>query len=153
MHPLSEKWVVWAHLPHDTDWSIDSYISIMTVTYVEEIQALMHTLPDSLLSTCMFFCMKEHVKPVWEDPSNKHGGCFSYKITQSIGDCWRNVSYSMVGKTLSKEKGLQDTITGISISPKKNFCILKVWLSSCAHQDASKITYLKPNGCIFKKHS
>jgi hypothetical protein len=153
MHPLSEKWVLWAHLPHDTDWSIDSYISIMTVTYVEEIQALMHTLPDSLLSTCMFFCMKENVKPVWEDPANKNGGCFSYKITQSIGDCWRNVSYSMVGKTLSKEKGIQEAITGISISPKKNFCILKVWLSSCAYQDASKITYLKPNGCIFKKHS
>jgi len=153
MHPLSDKWVLWAHLPHDNDWSIQSYISIMTVTYVEEILALMHTLPDSLLSTCMFFCMKEHVKPVWEDPANKQGGCFSYKITQSIGDCWRNVSYSMVGKTLSKEKAIQETITGISISPKKNFCILKVWLSSCAHQDASKITYLKPNGCIFKKHS
>lgn len=152
MHPLSEKWVVWAHLPHDTDWSMNSYISIMTVTYVEEITALMHTLPDSLLSTCMFFCMKEHVKPVWEDPANKQGGCFSYKITQSIGDCWRNVSYSMVGKTLSKEKGFQDAVNGISISPKKNFCILKVWMSSCSFQDASKITNLKPNGCIFKKH-
>jgi hypothetical protein len=152
MHPLSEKWVVWAHLPHDTDWSMNSYISIMTVTYVEEIIALMHTLPDSLLSTCMFFCMKEHVKPVWEDPANKQGGCFSYKITQSIGDCWRNVSYTMVGKTFSKEKGFQDAINGISISPKKNFCILKVWMSSCSFQDASKLTYLKPNGCIFKKH-
>ena len=152
MHPLSEKWVVWAHLPHDTDWSMNSYISIMTVTYVEEFIALMHTLPDSLLSTCMFFCMKEHVKPVWEDPANKQGGCFSYKITQSIADCWRNVSYSMVGKTLSKEKGFQDSINGISISPKKNFCILKVWMSSCSFQDASKITYLKPTGCIFKKH-
>jgi hypothetical protein len=152
MHPLSEKWVLWAHLPHDTDWSMNSYISIMTVTYVEEMIALMHTLPDSLLSTCMFFCMKEHVKPVWEDPANKQGGCFSYKITQSIADCWRNVAYSMVGKTLSKEKGFQDTINGISISPKKNFCILKVWMSSCSFQDASKITYLKPNGCIFKKH-
>jgi hypothetical protein len=152
MHPLSEKWVVWAHLPHDTDWSMNSYISIMTVTYVEEITALMHTLPDSLLSTCMFFCMKEHVKPVWEDPANKQGGCFSYKITQSIGDCWRNVSYSMVGKTLSKEKAFQDAVNGISISPKKNFCILKVWMSSCSFQDASKITIVKPNGCIFKKH-
>jgi hypothetical protein len=123
MHALSEKWVLWAHLPHDTDWSMNSYIPIMTVTYVEEIIALMHTLPDSLLSTCMFFCMKEHIKPVWEDTFNKQGGCFSYKITQSIAECWRNVSYTMVGKTLSKDKGFQDAINGISISPKKNFCI------------------------------
>ena len=24
-HPLYDKWVLWAHLPHDTDWSIRSY--------------------------------------------------------------------------------------------------------------------------------
>jgi hypothetical protein len=152
MHALSEKWVLWVHLPHDTDWSMNSYISIMTVTYVEEIIALIHTLPESLLSTCMFFCMKENINPVWEDPKNKQGGCFSYKITQSYFNCWRDVSYSMVGKTLSKDKVFQESITGISISPKKNFCILKVWMSSCSFQDASKITILKHNGCIFKKH-
>ena len=152
MHELSEKWVLWAHLPHDTDWSMNSYIPIMTVTYVEEIITLIHTLPESLLTTCMFFFMKEHVNPVWEDSANKQGGCFSYKITQSCFDCWRDVSYSMVGKTLSKDKVFQESITGISISPKKNFCILKVWMSSCSFQDASKITVLKHNGCIFKKH-
>ena len=152
MHALSEKWVLWAHLPHDADWSMNSYIPVMTVTYVEELISLIHTLPESLLSTCMFFLMKEKINPVWEDPSNKQGGCFSYKITQTIADCWRNTSFSMIGKTLSKEKGFQDAINGISISPKKNFCILKVWMSSCAFQDASKITLLKPNGCIFKKH-
>jgi len=21
-HPLYDKWVLWAHLPHDTDWSM-----------------------------------------------------------------------------------------------------------------------------------
>ena len=96
----------------------------MTVTYVEEIITLIHTLPESVLTTCMFFFMKEHVNPVWEDSANKQGGCFSYKITQSCFDCWRDVSYSMVGKTLSKDKVFQESITGISISPKKNFCIL-----------------------------
>ena len=24
-HILFDKWVLWAHLPHDTDWSIKSY--------------------------------------------------------------------------------------------------------------------------------
>ena len=24
-NPLYDKWVLWAHLPHDTDWSIKSY--------------------------------------------------------------------------------------------------------------------------------
>ena len=32
-HPLYDKWVLWAHLPHDTDWSLKSYKKIMTVTH------------------------------------------------------------------------------------------------------------------------
>lgn len=27
-HKLSDTWILWAHLPHDTDWSIKSYIKI-----------------------------------------------------------------------------------------------------------------------------
>ena len=26
-HLLSDKWVLWAHLPHDTDWTLKSYIN------------------------------------------------------------------------------------------------------------------------------
>ena len=26
---LSDNWVLWAHLPHDTDWSLESYKNIM----------------------------------------------------------------------------------------------------------------------------
>ncbi len=24
-HALYDKWVLWAHLPHDTDWTLKSY--------------------------------------------------------------------------------------------------------------------------------
>ena len=34
-HPLYDKWVLWAHLPHDTDWSISSYKRIATLSTVE----------------------------------------------------------------------------------------------------------------------
>ena len=27
-HKLNTKWVLWAHLPHDTDWSLKSYKKI-----------------------------------------------------------------------------------------------------------------------------
>ena len=158
MHPLSEKWVLWAHLPHDNDWSIQSYISIMTVTYVEEILALMHTLPDSLLSTCMFFCMKEHIKPVWEDPANKQGGCFSYKvINKNVYDVWREFTYALVGNTISTNDSFVANVNGITISPKKNFCIVKIWMSNCSFQNpdiiTNEVTGLDSHGCLFKKHT
>ena len=34
--PLCDKWVLWAHLPHDTDWTIKSYIKIMEFNSLEK---------------------------------------------------------------------------------------------------------------------
>ena len=152
MHRLSDKWILWAHLPQDSNWEIESYIQIATISYVEEMLSLIHSLPDKLITDCMFFLMKEHIKPIWEDVNNKNGGCFSYKITQHIAECWRDMCFSLSGKTLSPNKLFSNTITGISISPKKKFCIVKVWMSTCNFQDPTQIKMLKPLGCIFKKH-
>ena len=152
MHRLANQWVLWAHLPQEPSWSMDSYIRVMTITYVEEMLSLIHTLPEKLIVDCMLFLMKENVSPTWEDDQNKQGGCFSYKITNRIRDTWRDVSYCLIGNTLSIDPSFQKDITGISISPKKNFCILKVWMTSCTHRDPTKIKLIKPDGCIFKKH-
>jgi len=152
MHLLSTEWVLWAHLPHDTSWSIDSYIKIMTVSHVEEVSALLHALPDKLVTNCMFFMMKNGIAPTWEDDHNRHGGCFSYKITHKIASTWQNTVFSVIGKTITADQDFLDAITGISISPKKNFCILKLWMSSCRFTDPHKVNSLRASGCIFKKH-
>ena len=36
-HKLYDKWTLWAHLPHDTDWTVNSYKNIFTFNSVEEI--------------------------------------------------------------------------------------------------------------------
>ena len=28
--PLCDKWVLWAHLPHDIDWSLKSYSQLLS---------------------------------------------------------------------------------------------------------------------------
>ena len=78
--PLSKKWNLWAHLPHDTDWSTSSYKKIYTFTTVEETIAITETLPDPLIKNCMLFIMQDGIVPMWEDPRNRNGGCFSYKV-------------------------------------------------------------------------
>ena len=30
MHKLSSTWTIYAHLPHDTDWSLKSYMTIFS---------------------------------------------------------------------------------------------------------------------------
>ena len=41
VHPLYDKWVLWAHLPHDTNWDLSSYIQIYTMETMEQTVAIL----------------------------------------------------------------------------------------------------------------
>ena len=156
-HNLHDTWNLWAHLPHDTSWSLDSYKKITTFRLVEEIIALNHNLPDTLIKNCMLFLMRDGIQPIWEDEKNRNGGCFSYKINnRNVVDVWKQLSYAIVGETISMNNDFRSDVTGITISPKKNFCIIKIWMSGCSHQNTQQISPIKglnSHGCIFKKHN
>jgi Eukaryotic initiation factor 4E len=157
-HLLSNRWTMWAHLPHDIDWSIGSYKNIYTMGTVEEAIALTETLPDVLVKNCMLFLMKEGIKPIWEDPKNRAGGCFSYKISNKcVYEVWKELSYVLVGESISSQSSFVANVSGITISPKKNFCIIKIWMSNCANQNPGIVTSdvkgLVSQGCLFKKHT
>lgn len=153
---LNDKWTLWAHLPHDIDWSVNSYKQIMSFETVEEAVALCETLPDKMVKNCMLFLMRYGIQPVWEDEKNRKGGCFSYKVNnKGVSDAWKKLFYSLVGETLTEDMGLLPQINGITISPKKSFCIIKIWTSVCNYQNPNvilKISELSTNGCLFKKH-
>jgi hypothetical protein len=157
-HQLANRWTLWAHLPHNTDWSITSYIPIATFTTVEDTLAVTETLPSILVENCMLFIMKEGIKPTWEDPKNRNGGCFSYKVSnKNVYKVWKDLTYVVAGETISKNTGFVSCVTGITISPKKNFCIIKIWMSDCSHQNPGVITLdvkgMTAQGCLFKKHT
>ena len=155
-HLLYDKWTLWAHLPHDTDWSVKSYKEIDTVDSVEAAITLCETIPDKMIKNCMLFFMRKGIQPIWEDPKNQRGGCFSYKVSNKIvGSVWKSLSYLLVGETLSANPSLASSINGITISPKKNFCVIKVWLSGCEVKDPSlihSVQGLTSQGCLFKRH-
>lgn len=156
LHDLSDAWILWAHLPHDTDWSLKSYMKIYEFNTVEQAITITETLPPVLVTNCMLFLMRKGINPIWEDERNRNGGCFSYKIpNKDVPDAWKQLSYSLVGETMSDNNKLLPHINGITISPKKNFCIIKVWLANCSFQDAAVIREvhgITSHGCLFKRH-
>jgi len=153
---LYDKWTLWGHLPHDTNWTFESYIRILTFNTAEEIIMLLETLPNEVITNCMLFIMRDGIKPMWEDPKNVKGGCFSYKINnKNVVSIWKNLSYSLVGESLTDQVNARSTINGITISPKKNFCIVKIWFSNCNYQNPSIIIDdigISSQGCLFKTH-
>lgn len=156
-HYLADKWTMWAHLPHDTDWSIISYKKIYTIDTVEGAIAIGETMPEVLVKNCMLFLMRDGIKPIWEDPKNRQGGCFSYKISnKNVFEVWKDLCYILTGNSISTQSSFVANVTGITISPKKNFCIIKIWMSNCANQNPAIVTNdvkgLTSQGCLFKRH-
>ena len=65
------------------------------------------------------------------DNNNKDGGSFSYKISNHLlEDVWKKLVYALLGNTLTDDENILKNINGISISPKKNYCIIKLWLAN-----------------------
>jgi hypothetical protein len=156
-HITDDKWNIYYHLPHDNDWSISGYKLIMSdINNLEQIQSLTKNITENIVKNCMLFVMRHNVKPIWEDPLNKEGGCFSYKVANKfVYNVWNDLFKSLCGESLSDESKIAKNINGITISPKKNFCIVKIWFTNIDYQDPNviiNIPNLNANGCLFKKH-
>ena len=150
---LQSPWTTWAHLPYDQDWTMPSYIPIMRVTSVAEVWKLAHILPVKLICECMVFFMKNDTKPIWEDPLNKNGGYFSYKvINKNAVEAWRTLMLKVAGNTVSSNEEFNNTITGISVSPKKGFCIIKIWMGTTQFVHNPNLDSVYLTECRFTAH-
>lgn len=154
---LGAEWTLWAHLPHDTDWAITSYKEIVTVTSPGLLNGLMEALPDELIKNCMLFFMRAGVMPMWEDPVNKSGGCFSFKVpNKSAASAFRELTDILLGGSISDDLRIRNSIVGLTISPKRTFCIIKLWTAtdmSAGLGDMSIPECLSQTQCMFKKHA
>jgi hypothetical protein len=153
---LIGKWDLYCHLPSDKNWDLSSYKKIYEIDEIEKLIAINETIPETIVKNCMLFVMRNGITPMWEDPKNRNGGCFSFKvINKQVHSVWKTLFYTLCGETLSSDKKYNHLINGITISPKKNFCIIKIWLENCSVQDPNiliPIPNLSKQGCLFKKH-
>ena len=173
-HELNNTWTLWLHLQNDTDWSINSYKKVYSFNTLENGIILIENINKEIVEKSMLFFMKDNIKPIWEDPINCDGGCFSYKISiEYVNSVWKQLVYYLIGQTLTDNTELLNSINGISISPKRNFCIIKLWVSNINNlsnnnilQDLSNnndslidpfcidnLCNIEPQQCIYKKHN
>ena len=69
----------------------------------------------------------------WDDENNKVGGCVSIKVLKNdVVQFWEELCIRVLGETLltDKYKHLWNFVNGISTSPKKHFCIIKLWIKT-----------------------
>jgi hypothetical protein len=147
---LPLKYTLWFHSSSDTDWSMASYHEIFSFSTPEEFWTMNKSLMDrsKMLLNGMFFIMRHGIKPMWEDPKNAGGGYISWKLDKPVvADAWENMSALFITRDLGEFSKYNPT--GISISPKKNNNIIKLWVANEITPYEFENVKMSPN-CIFK---
>ena len=168
IHKLNDKWSVWIHMNNDKNWAINSYKKIYCFDTLENSIKLIENLTNEILQKTMIFFMKNDINPIWEDPNNREGGCFCYKIdSNDVLNILKTLCYSVIGNSLTLDSEILSCINGISISSKKNFYIIKIWINSTNIKNLINISNdeiyydpfnihlicnISPQNSIFKKH-
>ena len=120
---LKQDWVLWNHGLYDKSWSNDSYRDIYSIQYLFDVKTILDNLSVESLKNGMFFFMKTGIFPTWEDHHNRNGFNISYKVPLNhLETSWS----TLLLKVLTDD---DDNVNGISISPKKEFNIIKLWVN------------------------
>ena len=127
VNKLSNKWTLWYHGINDNNWKLSNYTKILSYNDLETYINLYRTIDN--FSAGMFFLMKDKILPLWEVKENKSGGYWSFKITKNkINSVWKDICSQIIGNTiLNVDKMIY--VNGVSLSPKINNCIIKIWLN------------------------
>jgi hypothetical protein len=126
---LNDSWTFYFHDPANSSWTLDSYKRIGDASSIGDFLA-MHTAINEFISYGMFFLMREHVFPCWDDKHNIDGGCISLKVNgDQVASVWDELAKRLIGETLLTNVDHWSHVNGISISPKRGFCIIKIWMS------------------------
>lgn len=149
---ICDKYTLWFHSPNEESFDANTFKKVCDIMTSDDFLALNYALlkKDDLLLNGLFYFMKNDIQPVWNNDEHINGGSISWKIDKFDAiKCWINILNLFVsGKFDSME---QYGITGISINPKKNCNILKIWFNGdIPDENLAKLEL--PEECIFREN-
>jgi hypothetical protein len=126
---LKYKWVIWFHKVNDNNWTLESYSKVFELETYYDILYIINELKN--ITSGMFFVMKDGIIPIFEDEKNVNGGYWSLRITKKDAlDYWEKMIYHLCVDNICINDEHETLINGLSISPKINNCIFKIWTSN-----------------------
>lgn len=124
---LNSKWTLWFHSLSENKWDLSSYIKLCYITNIEEFWSVFNNIN---IKTGMLFLMKDNIPPMWESKENIDGGSWSFMINENskVEDIFLSICSGVLGCNLLPENEMK-SITGVTITPKRNAFIIKIWSS------------------------
>jgi len=156
-YKIESKWFMWFHSINETRWTKETYKKIINITNLLDYHFLKKNIEQQHLQNGMFFIMRDDIFPTWEDPENRLGGCISFKInSKDILESWNKLFLHLISENIIHDETLFEEINGISIAPKKEFNIIKIWLRNDKINYKNLIKniepYFKLEESLYRKH-
>ncbi len=156
-YKLQTSWILWNHKLNDNNWKNNSYKNIFEINNLYDYKFLENIMTLQNLQNTMFFLMRKDIFPTWEDPDNRDGCCASFKVPlKDIRNIWIQLVIDIISENIHIDKNKYDAINGISIAPKKEFNIIKIWFKTDIQNINKSIRlydhYINIENCRLKKH-
>ena len=135
----------------------DSYKRLQTVSSWEALGSLLREIGPNRITNGLLRVMRGEISPLWENNANIRGGSYCLKVSRrnSLEVFQRYLAAAALG-ACAKDSG--NEIVGVTISPKKGFCIIKIWnLNAKAYGSPADIKLLheeiKESEILYRKHT
>jgi translation initiation factor 4E len=154
VYNLNNKWTLWFHHVDDPNWSEESYIKIHDIDSIADFWNVVNTIKD--FTNGNFFLMRSNIFPRWEDINNLDGGYWSIRVLKADSNKkWINLMMLLIGETITEKHEHINEINGITISPKINNCVIKIWNRNSAKKELgmlSKSNMFNNSDVLFRAH-
>ncbi|KAI9763302.1 MAG: hypothetical protein M1840_000784 [Geoglossum simile] len=133
--PLRHIWQFWSdkHAPNAGSDKSSSYEErlkpLETVSTIKVFWEILNNVePSRMYLKDSYHFFKKGVKPIWEDPRNKDGGCWTFRVNKSTsGVFWSEILVLVVGEQLQEVVENGDDICGVTISARFNSHLIMIW--------------------------
>ena len=126
-HPIpTGSWTAYFHEPEDNLWTASSYKLLQKLTSWEALGAILRELGPHKTTNGLLRIMKGDISPLWENKANIRGGSYCLKVPRrSAIEVFTRYLAAAAANCCAKDAA--NEIVGVTISPKKGFCIIKIW--------------------------
>jgi hypothetical protein len=126
---LNATYVVWVRCGND--WTAADFAELCRLETADDIWTLERYIVeenrDLLLSYLVI--MREGILPIWEDPKNRDGGCWSIKV--DLSDSLRCLFQFLILLVADEITVPKNAVNGLSFSAKNSYnTIIQIWGNS-----------------------
>uniref|UniRef100_A0A182LWR5 eIF-4F 25 kDa subunit n=1 Tax=Anopheles culicifacies TaxID=139723 RepID=A0A182LWR5_9DIPT len=120
-HPLQHTWTLWyLEVDRMKSWA-DSMNKVASFSTVEDFWSLFNHIrgPSEIKVNGDYMLFKSHIRPMWEDDANKHGGRWTLSFAKRLSDkYWLDTVLCLIGEAFEDSDQICGAI--VNVRPKND---------------------------------